>query len=153
MQQVNIRKILWSHHWSSANNPYWSTFIPQSLYTASQNKFSRVVSPAFGKTYTYRENITHSYGSYSIVWKCVPEFNIVRTWTMSCILSYWSTEPHKWMVRRWGTVRGYGGPTVVMLSAVDGPPWTKCGSCAWSRGTIHGCRTWSGGDRLLGDHW
>ena len=26
------------------------------------------------------------------------------------------------MVRRWGTVRGYGGPTVVMLSAVDGPP-------------------------------
>ena len=29
------------------------------------------------------------------------------------------------MVRRWGTVRGYGGPTVVMLSAVDSPPWTK----------------------------
>ena len=26
------------------------------------------------------------------------------------------------MVRRWGTVRGYGGPTVVMLSAVDDPP-------------------------------
>ena len=26
------------------------------------------------------------------------------------------------MVRRWGTVRGKGGPTVVMLSAVDGPP-------------------------------
>ena len=26
------------------------------------------------------------------------------------------------MVRRWGTVRGYGGPTVVMLSAVDGSP-------------------------------
>ena len=27
------------------------------------------------------------------------------------------------MVRWWGTVRGYaGGPTMVMLSAVDGPP-------------------------------
>ena len=49
------------------------------------------------------------------------------------------------MVRRWGTVRGKGGPSVVMLSAVDGPPWTKCSSCAWSGGTIHGFRTWSGG--------
>ena len=26
------------------------------------------------------------------------------------------------MVRRWGPVRGYGGPSVLMLSAVDGPP-------------------------------
>ena len=26
------------------------------------------------------------------------------------------------MIRWWGTVRGYGVPTVVMLSAVDGPP-------------------------------
>ena len=34
---------------------------------------------------------------------------------------------------------------MVMLSAVDGPPWTKHGSRAWSEETIHGCRTWSGG--------
>ena len=27
-----------------------------------------------------------------------------------------------------------GGPSVVMLSAVDGPPWTKCSSHAWSGG-------------------
>ena len=26
------------------------------------------------------------------------------------------------MVRWWGTVRGYRGPTVVMLSVVNGPP-------------------------------
>ena len=41
---------------------------------------------------------------------------------------------HQRMVRRWGTVRGYGGPTVLMLNAVDGPLWTKCGSRAWSGG-------------------
>ena len=50
----------------------------------------------------------------------------------------------------WGTVRGYGGPTVVILSAVDGPPWTKRGSRAWSGETIHGCRTWSGGTDFEG---
>ena len=33
----------------------------------------------------------------------------------------------------------------MMLSAVDGPTWTKRGSRAWSGGTIHGCRSWSGG--------
>ena len=27
-----------------------------------------------------------------------------------------------------------GGPNVVMLSPVDGPPWTKCGSRAYSGG-------------------
>ena len=31
-----------------------------------------------------------------------------------------------------GTVRGYGGPTMVILSAVDGPNWKKRGSRAWS---------------------
>ena len=25
-------------------------------------------------------------------------------------------------MQQWGTIRGKGGPTVVMLSAVDGPP-------------------------------
>ena len=28
-----------------------------------------------------------------------------------------------------------GGPTVMVLSAVDGPLWTKCGSHAWSGGS------------------
>ena len=26
------------------------------------------------------------------------------------------------MIRWWGTIRGYGGPSVLMLSAVDGSP-------------------------------
>ena len=145
MQQVNIREILWLHQ---LQIPPATTHIDRTLHLSHftqhpQNKFSRGVSP-FGKTCTYRENITR-YMAATLAWECVPEFNIVRTSTMSCIVSYWSTEPCKWMFRRWGTVRGYGGPIVVMLSAVDSSPWTKHGSRAWSGGTIHGCRIWSGG--------
>ena len=43
------------------------------------------------------------------------------------------------------TVHGYGGPSMLMLSAVDGPAWTKCDSREWSGWTIHGFCTWSGG--------
>ena len=66
---------------------------------------------------------------------------------MSCVFIATEALSHtnECLILRWGTVRGYGGLTVVMLSAVDGPPWTKCGSRAWPGGTIHGCRTWSGG--------
>ena len=91
---------------SSANDPYCMI----ELYTASKNKFSQVVSPfgKFWKTCTYGNNPI--YAAATLVWECVPEFNIVRTCTMS----------RQWMVRQWGPVCGYGGPSVLMLSAVDG---------------------------------
>ena len=108
---------------SSANDPYWSNFTPQSLYTASQNKFSRGVSP-FGKTCTYRENITR-YTAATLVWECVPGFNIVRTYAQCHV--YLATEAlshtemngpaagdRPWL---WGTNCGDA-----RLSAVDDPP-------------------------------
>ena len=42
------------------------------------------------------------------------------------------------------------GPSVLMLSAVDGLPWTKYGSRAWSGRTIHGSHTWFGGTNCGG---
>ena len=69
----------------------------------------------FGKTCTYRENITR-YTAATLVWECVPEFNIVRTHAQCHV--YLATEALS-HTNEWS---GGGGPTVVMLSAVDGPP-------------------------------
>ena len=44
------------------------------------------------------------------------------------------------MIRRWGTVRGYGGPIVVMLSAVDVPPGPIV--CMWQQCMVRGDRPW-----------
>ena len=52
------------------------------------------------------------------------------------------------MVRRWGTVRGYGGPTMVMLSAVDGPPGPSVAAVhgpedhPWLPNLVRGDRLW-----------
>ena len=40
----------------------------------------------------------------------------------------------------------------MMLSAVDGPPGPSV-AAVHDPGGIHGCHTWSGGDRLWEDHW
>ena len=39
---------------------------------------------------------------------------------------------------------------MVMLSAVDGPPWTKCGSHAWSGGPSVAATLGPGGTTLRG---
>ena len=66
---------------------------------------------------------------------------------MSCIFSYWSSHASEWS--------GSGGLSVARgTNCGDAKchrwsPWTKCGSCAWSGGTIHGCHTWSGGPLIV----
>ena len=55
-------------------------------------------------------------------------------------------------VQWWGTIRGKGGLTVVMLSAVDGPPGPSVVAVHGLGGIIHGCPR-GPGDRLWGDHW
>ena len=54
------------------------------------------------------------------------------------------------MVRQWETVRGFGGPTVVMLSAVDGPPGPSMAAVHGPEGGPGDC-LW--GDSLWGDYW
>ena len=59
------------------------------------------------------------------------------------------------MVRQWETVRGYGGPSVLMLSAVDGPPGPSVAAVhgpgdhpwmwhRWSGGTIGSVTAYTG---------
>ena len=60
------------------------------LYTASQNKFPRVVTESILEI---RENLhlgkITRYTVATLVWECIPEFNIVRTRTMSLMyISY-----------------------------------------------------------------
>ena len=56
------------------------------------------------------------------------------------------------MVRQWGTVRGYGGPRMLMLSAVDGPPGPSVAAVHGPGGPSMAAAL-GPGDRLWGDHW
>ena len=55
------------------------------------------------------------------------------------------------MVQRWGTVRGYGEPTVVMLSAIDGPPGPSVAAVHGPRGPSMAAALGPGGP-IVGDH-
>ena len=54
------------------------------------------------------------------------------------------------MVRRWGTVRGYAGSTVVMLSAVDSPPEPSVAAVHGLRGPSMAAALGSGGPIMGG---
>ena len=125
-----------------------------SLYTASQNIFSRIAGESIWEN-LYLGKITR-YTAATVVWECVPKFTIVRTCTMHVMYVQLLKQPRQsvngpvvgdrpWL---WGT----NCADANFISAADGPPRPNVaamhdpGDHPWLPHLVRE-------DRLWGDHW